>query len=46
VAIEKLTRGHVLQLNFGNNFDTTPGMIARGGARNEVYMGFNLSRKF
>ena len=47
VGIEKLTRGHVLQLNFGNNFDTTPGMIARGdnGGR-PVYMGFNLARKF
>ena len=46
VAIEKITRGHVLQLNFGNSFATTPGMLARGGASNEVYMGFNLSRKF
>lgn len=45
-GIEKLTRGHVLQLNFGNSFSTTPGMIARGGVRNEVFMGFNLSRKF
>jgi Membrane bound beta barrel domain (DUF5777) len=45
-AIEKLTRGHVLQLNFGNSFATTPGMLARGGASNEVYLGFNLSRKF
>ena len=46
VGIEKLTRGHVLQLNFGNSFDTTPGMIARGGSPHDVYMGFNLSRKF
>lgn len=45
-AIEKETHGHVLQLNFGNSFSTTPGMIARGGARGEVYLGFNLSRKF
>jgi hypothetical protein len=45
-AVEKLTRGHVLQLNFGNNFNTTPGMIARGGTAGEVFMGFNLSRKF
>jgi hypothetical protein len=35
-----------LQLNFGNNFATTPGMIARGGAKHSVFMGFNLSRKF
>jgi len=46
VGIEKMTRGHVLQLNFGNNFGTTPGMIARGGASSEVYLGFNLSRRF
>lgn len=45
-AIEKMTRGHVLQLNFGNSFGTTPGMVARGGTRHEVFMGFNLSRKF
>ncbi len=46
IGVEKLTHGHVLQLNFGNNFDTTPGMVARGGSRHDVYMGFNLSRKF
>jgi hypothetical protein len=46
VGIEKLTRGHVLQLNFGNNFDSTPGMVARGGSKDALFMGFNLSRKF
>jgi hypothetical protein len=45
-GVEKLTHGHVLQLNFGNNFDTTAGMVARGGSPHDVYMGFNLSRKF
>ena len=45
-GIEKQTHGHVLQLNFGNNFSTTPGMIARGGDRRAVYLGFNLSRKW
>jgi hypothetical protein len=45
-GIEKLTRGHVLQLNFGNSFDTTAGMVARGGSPHDIYMGFNLSRKF
>ena len=45
-AIEKMTRGHVLQINVGNNFNTTPGMLARGGVANEVFLGFNLSRKF
>jgi hypothetical protein len=46
VGIEKLTHGHVLQLNFGNNFSTTPGMVARGGDKRALFMGFNLSRKF
>ena len=46
VAAEKLTRGHVLQLNVGNTFATTPDMLARGGAASEAYSGFNLSRKF
>ena len=46
VGVEKTTRGHVLQLNFGNNFDTTPGQIARGGDKHNVFMGFNISRKF
>jgi hypothetical protein len=46
VGIEKLTHGHVLQLNFGNNFATTPGQIARGGVPSAVFIGFNISRKF
>jgi hypothetical protein len=46
VGIEKLTHGHVLQFNFGNNFDTTPGMIARGGNPGQILLGFNLSRKW
>jgi hypothetical protein len=46
LGVEKLTRGHVLQLNVGNSFSTTPGMLARGGASGEVFLGFNLSRKF
>jgi len=33
-------------VNFGNNFDSTAGMVARGGSKHDVYMGFNLSRKF
>jgi uncharacterized beta barrel domain-containing protein DUF5777 len=45
-GIEKLTHGHVLQLNFGNNFNSTQGMTARGGIADQVFMGFNLSRKF
>ncbi len=46
VGVEKLTHGHVLQLNFGNNFNTTPGQIARGGVPGSVFLGFNISRKF
>jgi hypothetical protein len=46
VGAEKLTRGHVLQVNFGNNFSTTPGQLARGGSTHDIYLGFNMSRKF
>jgi hypothetical protein len=46
VGVEKLTRGHVMQLNFGNTFGTTPGQLARGGSTHDVYLGFNMSRKF
>jgi hypothetical protein len=46
LGVEKLTHGHVLQLNFSNSFGTTPGQIARGGSPHDVYLGFNLSRKF
>lgn len=46
LGIEKLTRGHVMQLNFGNNFGTTPGQVARGGSTHDLYLGFNMSRKF
>jgi hypothetical protein len=46
IGVEKLTRGHVMQLNFGNNFGTTPGQVARGGSTHDVYLGFNMSRKF
>lgn len=45
-GVEKLTRGHVLQLNVGNTFGTTPGQLARGGSRHDIYLGFNMSRKF
>jgi hypothetical protein len=46
VAIEKLTGGHTLQLNFTNAFGTTFGEIARGGSTHDVYLGFNLVRRF
>jgi len=48
VSIEKMTRGggHTLQLNFTNSFGTTFGQLARGGSTHDVYLGFNLTRKF
>ena len=48
VAIEKRTKGggHTLQLNFTNSFGTTFGQIARGGSEHDVYLGFNITRKF
>lgn len=45
-ALEKQTRGHTFQLNFGNTFGTTAGQLARGGDSRGVYMGFNLVRRF
>jgi hypothetical protein len=46
VAIEKRTEGHTLQLNFTNAFGTTLGQIARGGSPHDVYLGFNITRRF
>ena len=46
VAIEKHTGGHTLQLNFTNAFGTTLGQLARGGSVHDVYLGFNITRKF
>lgn len=48
VSIEKMTRGggHTLQLNFTNSFGTTFGQLARGGSEHDVYLGFNITRKF
>jgi hypothetical protein len=46
VGIEKRTGGHTLQLNFTNSFGTTFGQLARGGNPHDVYLGFNITRKF
>jgi hypothetical protein len=46
VAIEKRTGGHTFQLNFTNSFGTTFGQLARGGSPHDVYLGFNITRKF
>jgi uncharacterized beta barrel domain-containing protein DUF5777 len=46
VAVEKRTGGHTLQLNFTNNFGTTFGQLARGGNPHDIYLGFNITRRF
>jgi hypothetical protein len=46
-GIEKVVGGHTFQLNFSDGFGTTMGQLARGGtAKDNWYMGFNISRKF
>jgi hypothetical protein len=46
VAVEKKTGGHTLQINVTNSFGTTFGQLARGGSDHDVYLGFNVTRKF
>ena len=46
VSIEKRAGGHTFSLTFTNTFGTTYAQVARGGAANSLYLGFNLSRKF
>jgi hypothetical protein len=45
-GVEKQTRGHLFQLNFSNSFGTTYGQLARGGERSNIYLGFNIARRF
>jgi len=45
-GIEKRVGGHMFSLTFTNTFGTTFAQLARGGAANTLYFGFNLSRKF
>lgn len=45
-GIEKRTDGHQFQLNVSNSFNTTHAQIARGGQPGNVYLGFNLARRF
>jgi hypothetical protein len=45
-SIEKRVGGHTFSLTFTNTFGTTFAQVARGGAANSLYLGFNLSRKF
>jgi len=46
VGVEKRTHGHTLQLNLTNSFGTTFGQLARGGSPHDVYLGFNITRRF
>ena len=46
LAVEKRTGGHTLQLNITNSFGTTMGQLARGGSPHDIYLGFNLTRRF
>lgn len=48
VGIEKATKSgkHLFQLNFTNASGTTFGQISRGGSEHDVYLGFNVARKF
>lgn len=46
-GFERQMGGHVFQLNFSNGFGTTLAQVARGGtAKDDWYLGFNISRKF
>ncbi len=46
IGIEKRTGGHTLQLNITNSFGTTLGQLARGGSPHDIYLGFNITRRF
>jgi uncharacterized beta barrel domain-containing protein DUF5777 len=45
VSIEKRVGAHMFALTFTNTFATTWAQLARGGAANTLYLGFNLGRK-
>ena len=46
VSIEKRVGAHMFSLTFTNTFGTTFAQLARGGAANTLFLGFNLGRKF
>ena len=46
VSIEKRVGAHMFSLTFTNSFATTFAQLARGGAANSLFLGFNLGRKF
>jgi hypothetical protein len=45
-GIEQQTGGHLFQINLSNSFGTTYGQTALGGERSNVYLGFNLARRW
>jgi uncharacterized beta barrel domain-containing protein DUF5777 len=46
VSLEKRVGAHMFSLTFTNTFATTFAQLARGGAANSLFLGFNLGRKF
>jgi Membrane bound beta barrel domain (DUF5777) len=46
VSVEKRVGAHMFSLTFTNTFATTFAQLARGGAANSLFLGFNLGRKF
>jgi hypothetical protein len=46
LSLEKRVGAHMFSLTFTNTFGTTFAQLARGGAANTLYLGFNLGRKF
>jgi hypothetical protein len=46
VSLEKRVGAHMFSLTFTNTFATTFAQLARGGASNSLFLGFNLGRKF
>jgi hypothetical protein len=45
-ALEKKTEGHTMQINFTNSWATTFGQLARVGSEHDIYLGFNITRRF
>jgi hypothetical protein len=46
VSVEKRVGGHMFSLTVTNSSGTTLAQVARGGATNTLFLGFNLGRKF
>jgi len=46
VSLEKRVGAHMFSVTFTNTFGTTFAQVARGGAANNLFLGFNLGRKF